>query len=225
MKFKMIFILTGLLFGLAGCSSDAESGEEEEEMMEMVEEEPEARTPIPDLAFERGLIDEGIDDVEDGSVSTSAIELVVNLVLEDKGITNLSGIEDFSALEGLWLADNELTNLDVSNNSNLLFCFVRDNNLESLDVSGLSQLEKIEANGNMLVSLDITDNVSLQQLSLQDNLLEAIDISNIPGTTQLNSFSIENNPLDCIQVNEEQLNDPPAQWTKDPADTYSLDCI
>ena len=222
MKLNMIFILIGLLFGFAGCSSDKES--EEEEMMEIIIDELEARTLIPDLAFERALIDEGIDDVEDGSVITSAVDLVVNLVLEDKGITNLSGIEDFRSLEGLWLAENQLTNLDVSNNSNLLFCFVRDNSLQTLNVSGLTQLEKIEANGNLLVSLDISDNVSLQQLSLQDNLLEAINISNVPGITQLNSFSIENNPLDCIQVNEEQLNDPPVQWTKDPADTYSLDC-
>ncbi|MGB5238330.1 MAG: hypothetical protein WBM43_03105 [Flavobacteriaceae bacterium] len=221
MKLRVIFILAGLLFVLAGCSSDKES--EDDQMMEEMEE-VEARTLIPDLAFERALIDEGIDDVEDGSVLTSAVELVVNLVLEDKGITNLTGIEDFNALEGLWLAENGLTGLDVSNNPNLLFCFVRDNNLQNLDVSGLTQLEKIEANGNVLVSLDISDNVSLQQLSLHDNLLESIDISNVPGTIQLNTFSIENNPLDCIQVNEEQLNDPPVQWTKDPGDTYSLDC-
>ncbi len=214
--------MTGLLYVFTGCSSDKEN--EDEPMMEVIIDELEARTLIPDLAFERALIEEGIDDVEDGSVLTSSVDLVENLVFEDKGITDLTGIEDFRSLEGLWLAENQLTNLDVSDNASLLFCFVRDNNLQSLNVTGLTLLEKIEANGNELFTLNISDNISLQQLSLQDNLLESLDISNIPGTTQLNTFSIENNPLDCIQVNEEQLNDPPVQWTKDMGDIYSLDC-
>lgn len=218
MKMKQFFILTGLFYVLAGCSSDNDSDSDQMMMME-------ARTDIPDIAFERALIEVGIDDEEDGSVLTSAIEIVTDLVVEDKGITNLQGIEDFSMLEGLWVADNQLTSLDVTSNTNLLFCFVRNNALTNLNVSGLSLLEKIEANGNNLVSLDLTDNISMQQLTLNDNLLESIDISNIPGNTQLNTFAIENNPLDCIRVNAEQLNDIPAQWTKDTEDVYDLDCI
>ena len=223
MKKKMIFILTLSLFVMASCSTDGDSDTDTEMMMD--DDGPmEARTSIPDVAFERALIDEGIDDVEDGSVLTESIAVVMDLVVEDKGITDLTGIEDFAMLEGLWLADNQLSSLDVTSNSNLLFVFVRNNNLTELNVSGIGGLEKIEANGNNLVSLDITDNTALQQLTLHDNLLEAIDISNIPGTTQLNTFSIEDNPLDCIQVNQEQLDDIPAQWTKDAGDTYSLDC-
>ena len=223
MKKKMIFILTLSLFVIAGCSNDSESDTDPDMMMD--DDSPmEARTLIPDVAFERALIDVDIDDVEDGSVATAAVAVVMDLVLEDKGITDLTGIEDFAMLEGLWLADNQLTTLDVTTNSNLLFVFVRNNNLTALDVSGLVGLEKIEANGNELTSLDISDNTALQQLSLHDNLLEAIDISNIPGNTQLNTFSIENNPLDCIKVNEDQLNDIPAQWTSDPEDTYALEC-
>ncbi len=224
MKKNLIFIMTLSLFVMAGCSTDSESDTDAEMMMD--DDSPmEARTSIPDAAFERALIEVGIDDVEDGSVSTAAVMVVTDLVLEDKGITDLTGIDDFTMLEGLWLADNQLSTLDVTANSNLLFVFVRNNNLTALDVSGIVGLEKIEANGNELVSLDISDNTALQQLSLHDNLLEAIDISNIPGTTQLNTFSIENNPLECIKVNEDQLNDIPAEWTADPGDTYALECI
>ena len=221
MKKNMIFILTGLLCVTVSCSSD-DSSETENMMME--EENTEARTEIPDIAFERALIELGVDDAEDGSVLTDAISVITDLVVEDKGITNLQGIEDFSMLEGLWLADNQISSLDVTANTELLFVFVRNNGLENLNVSGLTSLEKIEANNNALENLDISDNNALQQLTLNNNLLQSIDISNIPGTTQLNTFSIEDNPLDCIRVNEEQLNDIPAQWTKDMDDVYALDC-
>ena len=76
----------------------------------------------------------------------------------------------------------------------------------------------------MLAALNISTNTALQQLSLANNSLLAIDISNIPSLIQLNTFSIENNPLDCIQVNAEQFNNIPSQWTKDETDTYALEC-
>ena len=222
MKKELILILTVVLCVIASCSSD-DSSDTDPVMMEE-EESMEERTSIPDIAFERALIEAGIDDEEDGSVSTDAISTIMDLVLEDKGITNLQGIEDFTMLEGLWLADNDLRTADLRENTNLLFVFIRNNGLESLNVSGLNLLEKIEVNNNALVSLDISDNTALQQLTLNDNLLEAINISNVPGVTQLNTFNIENNPLTCIQVNEDQLNDIPAQWTADMEDIYSLDC-
>ena len=222
MKKELTLILAVVLCVIVSCSSD-DSSDTDPIMME--EEEPmEERTSIPDTAFELALIEAGIDDEADGSVSTDAISTIMDLVLEDKGITNLSGIEDFTMLEGLWLADNDLRTVDLRENTNLLFVFIRNNGLESLNVSGLNLLEKIEVNNNALVSLDISDNTALQQLTLNDNLLESINISNIPGVTQLNTFNIENNPLTCIQVNEDQFNDIPAQWTADMDDVYALDC-
>ena len=72
--------------------------------------------------------------------------------------------------------------------------------------------------------MNISDNQALQQLSLANNLLASINISNIPTVSQLNTFSIENNPLECIIVNQDQLNEIPTQWTKDDVDVYALDC-
>ncbi len=223
MRPKLLLMLTAFLYVFTSCSSDDNSDTDPVMMMDD-DVAMEERTTIPDAAFQRALIDVGLDDIEDGSALTANLETVVDLVVEDKGITDLTGIEDFTMLEGLWLADNSINTLDVSFNTNLLFVFVRNNGLTELNVSGLNLLEKIEANGNELTSLDISDNGALQQLTLNDNLLDSIDISNIPGTTQLNTFNIEDNPLECIQANEEQLNDIPAQWTADPEDVYALDC-
>ncbi|WP_297691365.1 hypothetical protein [uncultured Eudoraea sp.] len=201
-----------------GCSSDNNNNE----IIDIQVTKP--RTDIPDIMFERALIELKFDDVEDGSVLTSAIENVKDLVIENKDISSLSGIADFTALEGLWAKENILTTLNVSENSNLKFVYANDNNLTRLNVSDLSNLEKINMENNALTQLDISGNPALQQLSLANNSLQAIDISNIPSLIQLNTFSIENNPLDCIKVNSTQIANIPAQWTKDETDVYDLEC-
>ena len=101
---------------------------------------------------------------------------------------------------------------------------LENNVLTSINVSNLNILEKLAVTNNNLTQLDISDNGTLQVLQLADNALGAIDISGIPNNLQLNTFAVENNPLTCIQVNQELLNDIPSQWSKDEADTYALSC-
>lgn len=217
---KIYYALPLILILIAsGCSSDDNNGPLEEDNPIII-----ARTAIPDVMFERALIELNLDDEEDGSVLTSSIENIADLIIEDKGITNLSGIEDFTSLVGLWARDNMLATLNVSKNSNLKFVIAPNNLLTVLNVSNLSMLERIQVENNGLAQLNISANTALQQLSLANNSLLAIDISNIPSLIQLNTFSIENNPLDCIKVNAEQFNNIPSQWTKDETDTYALEC-
>ncbi len=220
MKREIILLLASVLLWTA-CSTDANDNQEQDgpEDMPVV-----ARTAIPDANFEQALIDLDLDDVIDGFVNTASIADIEDLVIEEKEIANLSGIEDFDALVGLWVSRNNLTALDLTENRNLKFIFVADNALNTLRVDRLTVLEKIQAENNALVTLNISDNQALQQLSLASNELVSINISNITNTTQLNTFSIENNPLECIIVNQAQLDAIPAQWTKDDEDVYALDC-
>ena len=224
MKYKLIFILTGLLYVLAACSSDDDSESDSDPIMMEDDDVVIVQTDIPDVAFERALIELGIDDAEDGQVQTSNLNNVTDLVIESKGISDLSGIEDFTNLEGIWVKDNMLTSVDVSNNRKLKFLFIADNSITSVNVSNLGDLEKIEADNNSISQLDISDNTSLQLLTITNNQLQSIDVSIITDIIQLNTLAVENNPLDCIQVNEDQLNNIPSQWTKDTEDVYALDC-
>ena len=67
-------------------------------------------TLIPDTAFEAALIELGYDTLPvDGSVPTSNIESLWKVVLINKGISDLTGIEDFAALEELTVDKNNLT--------------------------------------------------------------------------------------------------------------------
>ena len=74
-------------------------------------------TSIPDQNFEQALIDFGYDDVIDGKVLTANINSVDSLFLEDKNISDLIGVEAFTALKYLNCYDNPLTSLDLTKNN------------------------------------------------------------------------------------------------------------
>jgi len=92
------------------------------------------KTYVPDDAFEQALINLDLDDIFDDSVFTSAIDTVQILYLSNDGIADLTGIENFTALTGLFCNDNQLTELDLSNNPNLFELNCRNNLLTRLDV-------------------------------------------------------------------------------------------
>ena len=92
------------------------------------------KTYIPDDAFEQALINLDLDDVLDDSIYTSAVDTVLTLYLSNNGITDLTGIQDFSQLTDLFCNGNQIIDLDLSNNSNLVELNCNDNLLASLDV-------------------------------------------------------------------------------------------
>ena len=93
------------------------------------------KVAVPDNNFERALIELGYDDLIDGYVLKSEIENCKNLRISKNGISDLTGIEAFTALTSLYCSGNELTSLDVSKNTALTGLWCYDNQLTSLDVS------------------------------------------------------------------------------------------
>lgn len=75
---------------------------------------------IPDNVFEQKLIDMGYDNRLDDYVSLSTIEPIVSLNLHSAQINSLQGIEGFKSLEHLYCGNNYITELDISNNLNLV---------------------------------------------------------------------------------------------------------
>ena len=162
-------------------------------------------------------------DAVDGSVLTSNIDFIQNLNVSSKEIEDLTGIEDFEALLDLNVGGNALKTLDISGNRNLLFLWAENNQLTQLVIGNNPNIEKLGASGNQLTTLKVTEYTTLQLLDLANNEITAIDVSTLPLPT-FNEFKIEGNPLICIQVSPEQLQNIPASWTKDEEDTYSPDC-
>ena len=82
-------------------------------------------TYVPDDKFEQALIDLGYDTTLDDSVLTANISSVTTLDVNNKEISDLTGIEAFTSLTALQCYLNKLTSLDVSNNTALtqLHCY------------------------------------------------------------------------------------------------------
>ena len=102
-------------------------------------------TSIPDQNFEQALIDLGYDNVIDGQVLTSNIDTITVLDVSGGVISDLTGIEDFTALTNLSCWNNQLT---------------------SLDVSGCNALTNLNCGWNQLTSLDVNQNTALTTLLL-----------------------------------------------------------
>ena len=129
---REIYLLLSLMLVFSSCSTDADSSGNQDDLDNMPVF---AMTAIPDANFEQALVDLNIDDEVDGFVRTSNIDDIENLDIEDKGIADLTGIQDFTALVGLWVSRNEITQLDLRQNTNLKFAFASDNALTSLQVA------------------------------------------------------------------------------------------
>lgn len=183
--------------------------------------QPQPRTSIADAAFESALVDLGLDDAVDGGVVTASVSFIRELNVDGRGITNLTGIEAFAALENLSVRNNALTTLDVSRNTSLLFVWAENNQLESVTIGPNPDFEKLGLSGNRMTGLDVADYPALQLLTLADNAVTGIDVST---NSLLNTFAIEGNPLSCILVSPQQLASIPPNWSKDAEDTYALDC-
>ena len=116
---------------------------------------------------------------------------------DEEKISNLIGIEHFTALRELFAHRNKLISIDVSNNVNLRRLVVCDNQLSTIDVSNNVNLERLEVNNNQLSTIDVSNNVNLRWLEVCDNQLSTINLSNI---VNLERLEVNNNQLSTIDV-------------------------
>ena len=127
-------------------------------------------TYVPDNNFEQALIDLGYDNIIDNYVLTNNINTIISLDIGYLSIYDLIGIEDFTALEILLFNNNELTQVDLSQNINLKELKCYNNQLTELDVSQNTLLEHLGCAGNQLTELNTLQNTLLkifQQKSLK----------------------------------------------------------
>ena len=177
-------------------------------------------TLIPDPNFEQVLIDLALDTAPiNGSVPTANISGVIELDVNDKNISDLTGIEDFTALTYLFCYENQLTSLDVSQNTALITLTCYTNQLTSLDVSSNNDLNFLYCENNQLTSLDVSQNTALVGLRCYSNQLTSLDVRN-GNNINLTSLDSSNNPdLICIFVDDASYSTE--NWTNiDPASTF-----
>jgi len=159
-------------------------------------------TYVPDDNFENYLEANGMGNniPNDSNVFTSAIDTVTFLDVNSQNISDLTGIEAFTALTSLDCQSNQLTSLDVNTNTALTDLDCLGNQLISLGVSNNTALERLYCGDNQLTTLDVSNNTALIQLWCDWNQLISLDVSNNTALTllgcggnQLTSLDVSNN--------------------------------
>jgi LPXTG-motif cell wall-anchored protein len=153
---------------------------------------------FPDANF-RSWVDTNYGN--SGYLDDSALtETFIDVSLQS--ITTLQGIEYFPLLEELRCYDNNLTALNVSNNSHLATLICPGNQIDTIDVSSNLLLEHLDISENRITSLDVNNLQSLWALTCYDNLITSLNVKNNPllqelwcFDNQLTSLDVSGNPL------------------------------
>lgn len=131
-------------------------------------------TYVPDDKFEQRLIDLGLDDVLDDYVLTSNISGVTHLDIQNKNISDPTGLEGFSSLTHIMLDGNPVGSIPFHPNVNLTFLICQYTQLTELDLTPHTNLNTLGCAGNNLTSLDLSQNPYLKDLTCGQNQLTEI---------------------------------------------------
>lgn len=165
-----------------------------------------------------------LDGVANGSIVASRdVPIQTTLSLSGVGLTDVTGIAEFVALEELFLGGNNLKTIDISRNKALTTLSVKGNQLTNLDLTANTRVSYVEAQVNQLDSLRIGQQNALKTLYIQTNKLTSLALSKaihletlnastnqLMGTldlsknTKLHSLLLANNALEILQVKNTQ---------------------
>ena len=180
---------------------------------------------IPDTNFKAYLVGEPLINTNGDSEIQQSEATAFNGTISCyyMNISDLTGIENFTALTTLFCYENQLTSLDVSQNTALTTLFCDFNQLTSLDVSGATDLYFLQCQSNQLTSLDVRTNTALQYLYCYSNQLTSLDVRN-GNNVNFAYFNATVNPnLSCISVDDSSWST--ANWTNiDPQHYFSNNC-
>ncbi|APY12503.1 hypothetical protein BWZ22_15320 [Seonamhaeicola sp. S2-3] len=159
---------------------------------------------IPDASLEAILIHKGIDT--DGVLNKQMLKADANTIealdlatLEYGAITDLSGIEGFVSLKKLVANQHNIEQIDLSFNELLDSVYLAGNNISSINVSNNTNLKLLDVSANKLVSIKgLTDLKKIKILNLSFNYLEAISLNN----PLLEILHISNNDLTSLNITE-----------------------
>ena len=134
-------------------------------------------TNFPDPDFRSYIASKTIDKDGNGYLSDNEILEVTSISVSNLSLSNLKGIEIFTALEELVCDNNYLKALDLSANIALKALYCSDNKLTSLNLSKNKALEILECNNNQLTALDVSNNTVLEHISCYSNKLQKLDVT------------------------------------------------
>ncbi len=170
---------------------------------------------FPDPVF-RSIISNVADADKDGRLSIDEQEAITwfDIVADEDGIASVKGIEYFSQLTDLSVTGSQITELDLTKNTQLINLIINDTNISRLNLSNKTELMLVSLSGNTnLNTLDLTNCLALEDLSLLRSNISKLDLSGCPNLVELDTgFSpvssvnlSENSVLTTLRMNDNQL--------------------
>lgn len=176
-------------------------------------------TNFPDAAFRAWLLrPENLNGAgADGLFTEAELQAVTAINVKNQGIASLQGIKHFTqlkslnasgdqmtsltlklpVLEGLYVAYDQLTMLDVTGCPKLVDLNFEMNLLTQVDLSGNPELVQLYSRHNLLTSLDLSHNTKLVFIETFDNKLTQIDVSML---SELRFLHIDHNLLTTLDM-------------------------
>ncbi|TNF28983.1 MAG: hypothetical protein EP314_03240 [Bacteroidetes bacterium] len=177
---------------------------------------------IPDAVLKSILLNNAsINTNQDTEIQCSEAAAFTGFIdLSNSAVTDLTGLEAFTAASQLSISGSSATNFDISANTALTYfdcsvlgltgslsfsaansalrnVFVDGNQLSGVDMSALINLEHLDCSFNSISSLDLSNNPALRILAADGNQLSALDLSNNP---QLTDLSVSSNGIVSLDV-------------------------
>ncbi len=152
-------------------------------------------TTFPDENFRNWVLAQ--DYGQDGVLTEAEIAGVTEIDVSEKNIASLKGVEYFTALWSLYWQNNQLTSLDLSQNTALVYLSCQNNLLTSLDLSKNTELGVLICSVNQLTSLDLSQNTAIAYLDCNNNQLTSLDISQNTALYRLECY--------VNQINETEM--------------------
>lgn len=149
-----------------------------------------------------GSLDGDADTNNDGEIDINEAQNVRRLVVNDKNITSMEGLQYFSNIFWLSCNKNELTSLDVSALQYLEILVCYQNELTTLDLSSNLRLKELYCTQNNLTSLHVNQCIDLEILYAQFNSLTVLDLTELPKLKDLN---VQLNNLTSLDVSQNPL--------------------
>ena len=151
---------------------------------------------FPDPAF-RAWVSKHVDKNKNGRLSRAEKEAVTKIRLSAAEVYDLTGIENFPNLKGLYIAGNHIKTLDLRGNPKLKTLDCTRNDLRKLDLTGCPNLVNLYCGFNPLPRLNLKYNTKLVELDCSEDKLKKLDLHRNPRLTFLNCCS---NQLESLDV-------------------------
>ncbi|MEH6535564.1 MAG: T9SS type A sorting domain-containing protein [Psychroserpens sp.] len=189
-----------------------------------------------------------IDTNFDGEVSQQEASQVVRLIVSDKDITSMEGIDYFTSLVDLrvdigWSGynnNNDIDHLDLSSNVNLEYLYVNsivteDNQwamsnhptvgLNTINIDNCTKLRTLKLWYQDLDDLDLSQSTypDLETINIRTNGLDTIDFGTNEFTSLKNLFLQENNIISPIVLNVPATNNMLTQINFEDSDLPSFE--